>query len=93
MSYRVQFDPRAARELADLTPTVRERVARRVNPLALDPRPRNAIRLAHDLSGEYRLRIGDCRGSYSIDTEAGSVRVWAVGHRSRFYDEEGRRRR
>ncbi|MBM3477393.1 MAG: type II toxin-antitoxin system RelE/ParE family toxin [Armatimonadetes bacterium] len=93
MRYRVQFDPRAARELSDLTPTVRERVAKRIDALTLDPRPRSAIRLAHELRGDYRLRIGHYRASYSIDDQTRGIRVWAIGHRSKFYDEAGRRRR
>jgi mRNA interferase RelE/StbE len=93
MTYRVKVDPRALRELADLTPVVRERVTKRIDALSTDPRPGNSLPLAGDLRGSFRIRVGDYRVSYSIDGEAGVVRVWAVGHRRTFYDEAHRRRR
>ena len=92
MTYRVKVDPRALRELADLTPVVRRRVTERIDALSTDPRPRNSLRLAGDLRGSFRLRIGDYHVSYTIDDGAGIVRVWAVGHRRTFYDEARRRR-
>lgn len=93
MTYRVKLDRRALRELADLTPAVRRRVSKRIDALAADPRPRNSLPLAGDLRGSFRLRFGDYRVSYSLDDEAGVVRVWAVGHRRTFWDEARRRRR
>ena len=93
MRYRVRMDPRALRDLAELPPVVRKRLAARIDTLADDPRPRSSIHLGGDLRGEFRLRIGDYRASYSISDRDQLVRVWAVGHRSRFYDEAGRRRR
>jgi mRNA-degrading endonuclease RelE of RelBE toxin-antitoxin system len=39
------------------------------------------------------VRIGNYRASYEIDEAAGTVVVWAIGHRSSFYDEALRRRR
>jgi len=93
MTYHVKIDPRALRDLADLPPRVRERITDRVTALSDDPRPRSSLPLGGDLRGEYRLRVGHYRASYSIDDQTRTIRVWAIGHRSKFYDEAGRRRR
>jgi len=82
----------AERELADLTPATRQRVLARIRGLAESPRPASAERLTGTLHGSLRLRVGDYRISYEIDDQTRTVVVWAIGHRSRFYGDAGRRR-
>jgi mRNA-degrading endonuclease RelE of RelBE toxin-antitoxin system len=53
----------------------------------------NAMPLAGTLRGSWCLRMGNYRAAYEIDEGAKMVMVWAIDHRSRFYEEALRRRR
>jgi mRNA interferase RelE/StbE len=75
---------------ADLQATIRARI----RALAADPRPPGATALTGELKGSYRLRARRAyRIGYDVDDETRTVTVWQVGHRSKFYDKAGRRRR
>ena len=93
MSYEVHLNEAAERDLTSLPANVQSKILQRLGCLADDPRPQNAIPLAGTLRGSWRLRVGNYRAAYEIDDSAGMVIVWAVDHRSRFYDEALRRRR
>jgi mRNA interferase RelE/StbE len=90
MTYRVFIDTRAARDMADLPTQVRAQMDVRIAALSLSPRPGASEALAGNLVGMRRLRVGDYRIAYVVDDEAAVVRVRAVGHRSRFYQDLGR---
>jgi mRNA interferase RelE/StbE len=91
--YEVHLNEAADRDLTRLPPTVQRRILQRLELLGRDPRPQNAIPLAGTLRGSWRLRMGNYRAAYEIDEGAKMVIVWAIDHRSRFYDEALRRRR
>ncbi len=93
MTYEVQLNEAADRDLTKLPRKVQQTIVSRLELLAGDPRPQNAIPLAGTLRGSWRLRIGNYRASYEIDDGTRTVLVWAIGHRSGFYDEALRRRR
>lgn len=82
--YEVIVAGRAAREIADLPPTVAERVYHRLEALARDPRPRGVKKLR----GEpelWRIRIGDYRVLYAVDDDTRAIDVIRVRHRSTVY--------
>ncbi|MBM3500019.1 MAG: type II toxin-antitoxin system RelE/ParE family toxin [Armatimonadetes bacterium] len=93
MTYEVGLTEAADHDLRRLPPDIQRRITQRLNLLAHDPRPQKALPLSGTLRGSWRLRIGNYRASYEIDESAGTVVVWAIGHRSGFYDEALRRRR
>ena len=84
MTYRVQLTPRAADELAALPPKAQRRIARKIDALAVNPRPRASKKLqgADDL---YRIRSGDYRILYQIADKVLTVLVVRVGHRRDVY--------
>ena len=93
MSYRVEIQTAALRDLQRLPPDVRKAVATRVAALAQNPRPPGVRALTKGLKGLYRMRVRrDYRVGYEVDDRAQVVTIWQVGHRSKFY-ERGKRRR
>jgi len=82
--WRLRIDPRAERELASLPDDVRRRIARRIDALQIEPRPRGCQKLAgHD--GIYRIRAGDYRILYRIADAVLVVMVIRIGHRRDIY--------
>ena len=82
-SYKVEIKRSAAKELEQLPPKDRARVATRIQSLRFDPRPPGVEKL----SGQerYRLRQGDYRILYEIHDELVVVIVVKIGHRRNVY--------
>lgn len=67
MSYTVEFERNARKELLALPVAVRERIMEAVQRLAVDPfKPVNVKSLN---GGVCRLRVGDYRVIFSVNTE------------------------
>ena len=84
MAYAVVLKPAARRDLRKLPDDVRRRIASRIDALAGDPRPSGA----EDLRGEpdlYRVRVGEYRILYQIESKALVVLVVRIGHRREVY--------
>lgn len=81
--YAVEFLPSAAGALAELDRVVQRRIARRIDRLAVDPR-RDAVKLrgADDV---WRVRVGDDRVLYMIESERLVILVIKIGHRRDVY--------
>ena len=84
MRWRLRIDPRAERELASLPDDVRRRIARRIDALQIEPRPRGCQKLV-GRDGVYRLRAGDYRILYRIADAVLVVMVIRIGHRRDIY--------
>lgn len=82
-SYKVLIKPSAAKELENLPAKPRQKIARKIQALAGDPRPQGSEKL----SGEdlYRIRQGDYRILYGIQDRALSIVVIRIGHRRDVY--------
>ena len=65
MTYRIEVKPSAADALAKIPQPHRRRIARKIDRLADNPRPRDANALEGPLS-LYRIRVGDYRVIYQI---------------------------
>jgi mRNA interferase RelE/StbE len=84
--YSVEILPSAKREMTKLTPPTRQRVARTVDRLAREPRPRGARLLSG--SGDrpiWRVRVGTYRVLYEIRDDRMVVLVIRVAHRRDAY--------
>ncbi len=81
--YRIEIKPTAAKALGRLSRPDAVRIARKIDELALAPRPHGSIKL----SGEdlYRIRVGDYRVLYSIEDTVLIVLVVSIGHRREVY--------
>jgi len=76
---------RVEKEIADLPRQIRERVIQAVGDLATDPRPRSVRKLAGEMHGAWRIRVGDYRVLYDIDDDRQVIVILAVVHRREAY--------
>lgn len=84
MSYQILFTPRAERDLASLPQSARIRITRKIDSLAVEPRPGAAKKL-QGRDGMYRLRVGDYRVLYTVEDRVVTVVIVRVGHRRDIY--------
>ena len=83
MSFLVEIKRSAEREMERLPSNVHRRVSRKILSLEENPYPRGSQRLK---AGEgYRLRVGDYRILYTVDTRNRIVLIYSVAHRSEAY--------
>ena len=80
MAYAIEVLPSAARQIAKLPADVRKRIARRIDSLAVNPRPAGVKILAAD-EQIHRLRVGDYRVLYQVKDDVLLIIVVKVGHR------------
>lgn len=82
--YQIVLARSARRELDDLPRSLGLRILRRIESLALTPRPRGCRKLVGS-TNLWRLRIGDYRVIYGIDDAQRIVDIVAIRHRSDAY--------
>jgi mRNA interferase RelE/StbE len=83
VSWTVEVQRSAEKELSDLPQQTRERIAEVLRGLKDDPLPRGVKKLkARD---GYRIRVGDYRIIFRIEHAARLVRIGAIGHRKDVY--------
>ena len=81
--YKVLIKPSAVKELEAISRKDRERIIRRIERLADDPRPPGCEKLA---GGErYRIRQGAYRVVCLVDDAARDVTIFKIGHRREVY--------
>lgn len=86
MNYTVFYEPEAFTDLEKLSQTVRQRIVNKINWLAknfeqITPQP-----LSNNLSGFFKLRVGDYRVIYEFSLAEKIITIDRVGHRSEIYD-------
>jgi mRNA interferase RelE/StbE len=79
--YHIRILDEAARELGKLDKSIGRRIVERVRWLATNPADIRPEPLAGDLSGLYKLRVGDYRVLYEILHDEQAIVVHVVGHR------------
>jgi mRNA interferase RelE/StbE len=82
-SYKVLIKGSAAKELEELPPKVRRRIASKIDALGTTPRPPGVEKLSGQ--EKYRIRQGDYRVVYAIDDDARTTTVFKIGHRRDVY--------
>jgi len=87
LSYRVLLHPKAAGFLKKAKVDLRNRIKDALKELENSPETRGQ-RLQH--SRFLRLRIGDYRAIYMVNTEKHEVIVLYIGHRKEVYDDFSR---
>lgn len=83
--YDVVFARSARRELQVLSHSLAERILKKIEALASNPRPPGCMKLRGH-PGLWRMRVGEYRVIYSIDDKKGVVDVSVVRHRDEAYD-------
>ena len=82
--YSVSFKPSVEKDLRSLSKILISRVLERVERLKNDPFPRQAITLS-GTERLYRIRVGDYRIVYEVDTQAKQILIHYVRHRREVY--------
>ena len=82
-SYKIYFRKSAAKELDKLPKTALQKIIKRIEQLATEPRPSGSEKL----TGQefYRIRQGDYRIIYSIQDNELTIWVVKIGHRKDIY--------
>ncbi|UVT17240.1 MAG: type II toxin-antitoxin system RelE/ParE family toxin [Nitrospira sp.] len=83
MTYRILYTEEAARRLARLDKTVKERIGRAI--IRLSEHPELGKRLTGLLSDRWSYRVGDWRILYKVRKSELLILVLTVGHRSDVY--------
>ncbi len=83
-SYKLVVKPSVEKDLRSLPKKSVARVFARIEELEADPLPRGAIKLS-GAERLYRIRVGDYRVVYELDTGAEQVTVLYVRHRRDAY--------
>jgi mRNA interferase RelE/StbE len=84
MQYSIDIKPSAKKSLAKIPQPHRRRIAKRIDRLAYEPRPKDAKKLSAE-STLYRIRVGDYRVIYQIDNDVLLVLVVRIGTRGDVY--------
>ena len=82
--YAVVFARSARKELEHLGEPLLSRILKRIETLAVDPRP-DGCRKLQGASDLWRIRVGDYRVLYAVDDAKQIVDVIAVRNRSDAY--------
>jgi len=83
-SYNIVFKPSVEKDLRPLPKSVVARVMEHIEGLRTKPLPRQAVKLS-GAERLYRIRVGDYRIVYEVDTQARRVTIHYVRHRREVY--------
>jgi mRNA interferase RelE/StbE len=83
-SYSISFKRSVEKDMLALSNSVMDRVAKQIERLQIEPFPRQVIKLS-GAERLYRIRVGDYRIVYEVNTKAGQVLIHYVRHRREAY--------
>jgi len=83
--YRIELVPEAEESLAGLSLKQRQRIARKIDALAENPRPPNSKKLEGAAPPIYRVVSGDFRVLYQVHDKDLIVLVVRIGDRKNVY--------
>ena len=83
-SYEIRFKTAARKDLRRVPAKTLSRIVEAIKELGSNPFPSDAVKLV-DADRLYRIRVGDYRVIYEVETEPRTVVVHHVRHRSEVY--------
>jgi mRNA interferase RelE/StbE len=83
-SYNISLKPSVEKDLRSLPKSTVVRVIEQIEGLKTDPLPRKALKLSN-AEHLYRIRVGDYRIVYEVDTKTRQVLIHYVRHRREVY--------
>ncbi|MBA2749029.1 MAG: type II toxin-antitoxin system RelE/ParE family toxin [Tatlockia sp.] len=86
MTYNVEFTLEALDGLERLSSAIQERILNKIRWFSENLDNLTPQSLSADLSGLFKLRVGDYRIVYSFDTNKQCITVHKVGHRRDIYN-------
>ena len=86
MSYSVELTAEALVNQERLTQAVQERIGNKIKWLAENFEQITPMPLSANLTGFFKLRVGDYRVIYSFDEDLKVITIHQIGHRREIYD-------
>lgn len=83
-SFKVHLQHSAEKDLRKLPRSLVPRIFQKIEELGSDPLPAQAIKLT-DADRMYRVRVGDHRIIYEVDTKERLVTIYYIRHRREAY--------
>jgi mRNA interferase RelE/StbE len=84
MRYVIDFTASAAREFRALDRQLQRRISSKVSELAEDPFPAG-VRKFQGEADHWRIRVGDYRVIYRVETRRVVIVIVKIGHRREVY--------
>lgn len=84
-SFKILFKRSAEKELRRISPPYLSQILKKINSLAAEPRP-EGIQMLKGENRHFRLRQGDYRIIYEVDSVRGEVVIIKIGHRREVYE-------
>jgi mRNA interferase RelE/StbE len=84
MIYQIRFAPRAERDFKSLSHQIQSRVEKKIQNLAENPFPSGVKKLIGE-ENLYRIRVGDHRIVYTIESGKLIVLIVTIKHRREVY--------
>ncbi len=85
MAYLIEFTPEALLGLEQLSQKKQERILRKTHWLIDNFDSLSPTALTGNLSGLFKLRVGDYRVLYTFSEATKTITVHLIGHRSEIY--------
>lgn len=86
VSYNVVFRKSASRQLRKLPGNIVKRISARIDQLENNPFPHGVEHLKVYRSPTlYRIRVGNYRILYTVDTSTNTITIFGIGHRREIY--------
>ena len=85
----IEYRPEVEADFAAIPRNLRRRIVRAIEDRLMTEPEQYGTRLRQSLHGLWKLRVGDHRVVFELTTNL--VRVWAIVHRKRAYEEAARR--
>lgn len=85
MPYQLKFDPAAEEDLARLDADTTQRILSKLKWLEANCNLINHRPLSAEFAGLFKLRVGDYRAIYSLDSYEQVITVRLIGHRKDIY--------
>ncbi len=82
--YEISLQPSIEKDLRKLSAENCDRILTRIEALVNEPFPVQAIKLK-GTEGLYRIRVGDYRIIYEVDTDAACILIHYIRHRRDVY--------
>ena len=83
--YEVLLSKSARKQLGSLPAFIHNKIVEDISTLAFSPRPAGCKKLK-GVKNSYRIRVGDYRIIYELETKILRILVIAIGHRKDIYE-------
>ena len=91
MPWRILYHEEVLSDLADIPANLQKRLRRAIEQRLQTAPEQYGERLSKNLSGLWKLRVGDYRVVFDLAPKAATVTIWAIRHRKQIYPEAARR--